>query len=345
MTKTPAVSIIIPCYNSASYLPFCLDSIKNQTISMDKLQIILIDDASTDSTLAILNEFEHAFPEQVLLLPLTQNQGQGYGRNLALEYATGDYILFVDADDTIAPYAVELLLEKALLCDCDMLEFDFSRQFTPWASLQTASQTELSLYDITDATSRQIFCTSIPKFGIVCNKLYRRNLLIEHNIRFAEHLAHEDTLFSQLATFYTKRYAYLPVALYYYRPNPQSTMLQHQTNDYRQFDRLQVQMQFLAECEKRGLLENYYFAVEAMFIRTYYLDTLLFVLERFANAPLKYLEEMQHTVRTCFPNFLNNPFLDYQPDTWEKFLLNTIPQPFSEESFSLLKTQLYPPTN
>ena len=108
MSTIPEISVIIPCYNSAPYIRNCLDSILNQTIGLWRMQLILVNDASTDETLDILSEYESRFPEQILLLSLSENQGQGYARNLALSYAAGTYVLYVDADDMIAPYAIEL---------------------------------------------------------------------------------------------------------------------------------------------------------------------------------------------------------------------------------------------
>lgn len=339
--KNPSdITIIIPCHNAAPYLPACIDSLKAQTLGMDRLQIIFIDDASTDSTPDILSNFETRFPDQTLLLSLDQNQGQGYARNLALTYAIGTYVLYVDADDAIADYTAELLLKHAHSSQSDILEFDFFRQEQPWFPKSEAFLASLSSYEVTDAVSRQIFCTSVPKFGTICNKLYRRELLVNHHVRNAEHLAHEDTLFSQLASLYVTRYSYLPVPLYFYRPNPNSTMLKSQVNDLRQFDRLKVQIQFLEECEQRGLLKDYFPAIETMFLRAYYMDTLLFVAERFTEAPLSQLQEMQHTVHTCFPSWRDNPFLSHQKTLLEELLLSTLDIDFSQENFQELKSKV-----
>ena len=163
---------------------------------------------------------------------------------------------------------------------------------------------------------------------------------MEHQIRNAEHLAHEDTLFSQLVSFYVDSYAYLPVPLYFYRLNINSTMLKGQIDDFHQFDRLKVQMQFLEECEQRGFLKDYYFAVEAMFVRTYYIDTLLFVLDRFTYAPLAQLQIMQNTVRTCFPSWRANPFLSQQQSPIEQLLFSTLEHTFTSENFLALKNQI-----
>ena len=214
MSYSPLVSIIVPCYNSAPYLHTCMESLRNQSVGIEILQFIFVDDASTDDTLNILNDFEIHYPEQVVLLPLSQNQGQGFARNLALSYATGTYVLYVDADDTIAPYALELLLKHAQNLSCDMLEFNFIRTPQPWPAILDVNQIVPSVYQVTDSNSRQIFCTTVPRFGTICNKLYSRQFLMEHHINNAEHLAHEDTLFSQLASLYTKIYAYLPIPLY-----------------------------------------------------------------------------------------------------------------------------------
>lgn len=340
MNNQPDITIIVPCYNAATFLPACIGSLKSQTIGMERLQLIFIDDASSDSTLDILKCLESALPEQVLLLALPENQGQGYARNLALSYALGTYVLYVDADDTIADYAAELLFQHAQALQCDVLEFDFFRQKRPWPSAAAAFEAAPSTYQVTDVVSRQVFCTSVPRYGTICNKLYRRELLVDYGICNAEHLAHEDTLFSQLASLYAARYAYLPVPLYFYRPNPQSTMLKAQSNDLHQFDRLKVQLQFLEECERRGFLRDYYLAIETMFLRTYYLDTLLFICERFTEAPLEQLLEMQRTVQTCFPSWRRNPFLANQQTGLEKLLLSTLDSSFTQEKFQSLKNKV-----
>ena len=117
-------------------------------------------------------------------------------------------------------------------------------------------------------------------------------------------------------------------------------MLKAHTNDLHQFDRLQVQLQFLKECEQRGLLQEYYLAIECMFLRTYYIDTLLFVLQRFSTAPLMQLQEMQKTVLTCFPSWQSNPLLVNQQTPLEQLLLSTLEDPFSKENFEALKMQI-----
>ena len=93
------ISVIIPCYNAQAYIPRCLHSIFSQTIGMETLEIILVNDASTDHTLDILLQFENKFPDSVIVVNLEQNIRQGGARNVGLSYASGEYVAFLDADD------------------------------------------------------------------------------------------------------------------------------------------------------------------------------------------------------------------------------------------------------
>ena len=98
------ISVIIPCFNATKYLPKCFMSLVQQTIGIDQIELIFVDDASTDedATWNMLQEFERAYPESIKILKLEENMRQGGARNVALQYATGEYIAFVDADDFVA---------------------------------------------------------------------------------------------------------------------------------------------------------------------------------------------------------------------------------------------------
>ena len=94
----PAVSVIIPCYNVESYIDRCLASITVQTIGMENLELICVDDASADGTWNRLLLWEQLYPEQVILIRQEVNRRQGAARNLGLQYASADWVSFVDAE-------------------------------------------------------------------------------------------------------------------------------------------------------------------------------------------------------------------------------------------------------
>ena len=102
MTK---VSIIIPVYNRENYLPKALDSAVNQTLK--DIEIICIDDCSTDNSLGILKEYASK-DNRIIVLEQKENQGQGVARNRALDIAKGEYIMCLDSDDWLELNACEL---------------------------------------------------------------------------------------------------------------------------------------------------------------------------------------------------------------------------------------------
>lgn len=105
--KNPKVSVLVAVYNTEKYLRECLDSLLRQ--SHDNLEILCVDDCSTDSSLAILREYE-AKDERIYVWKQEVNGGQAKARNVAIEHATGDIIMFLDSDDWLADDAVEKMV-------------------------------------------------------------------------------------------------------------------------------------------------------------------------------------------------------------------------------------------
>ena len=120
------ISIIVPVYNGEKYLPITLDSIAEQTIGIENLEIIIADDCSTDGTPELIEEFKERInketqKETVKSIRLNENMGGAYGpRNLALDYANGEYLMFLDSDDTYPKDACKTLYNKIKEYDCDI---------------------------------------------------------------------------------------------------------------------------------------------------------------------------------------------------------------------------------
>lgn len=105
------ISIILPIYNTEKYLKRCLDSLVNQTIK--EIEIIAINDNSTDNSLNILRDYQHIYGDKIKIISNDPNVGAGASRNKGLEQAVGDYIGFVDSDDYIEPDMMEILYNQA----------------------------------------------------------------------------------------------------------------------------------------------------------------------------------------------------------------------------------------
>ena len=118
--SSPKVSVIIPVYNTATYLPTALDSICKQTLN--SLQIIVIDDGSTDNSLQILQDY--AVHDQRIEVITQPNQGQGVARNHGMKYAKGEYVYFMDSDDILELDCLETCFECCKKADLDYVTFD-----------------------------------------------------------------------------------------------------------------------------------------------------------------------------------------------------------------------------
>ncbi|HFI0430083.1 TPA: glycosyltransferase family 2 protein, partial [Streptococcus suis] len=111
------ISVCVPVYNSSTYLKECIESIRNQTFK--DLEIICVDDGSTDNSLEILKEFQKLDP-RIQLIVQERNMGVGAARNRAIDLASGQYMSFIDSDDFIEPEMFEELYNKAIEKDAEI---------------------------------------------------------------------------------------------------------------------------------------------------------------------------------------------------------------------------------
>jgi len=212
MTATPKVSIIIPVYNVEQYLRQCLDSLVNQT--MREIQIICVNDGSTDGSLAILREYESR--DSRMLVLDQPNRKQASARNAAYSHIKGKYTLFVDADDWIELDLCEKAHQKSEVTGAPMTIFFYQGQ----DGRSDPSYRLISPHDKTTVEEK------LPLFnlGVVCDKLWRTDFLFGNRLYFPEGLVFEDTLVNWQAVTMADRISVVPERLYHYRRNPNSTM-------------------------------------------------------------------------------------------------------------------------
>lgn len=178
------VSIIIPMFNSKVTLDECLNSIVNQSIFND-LEVIIVDDASTDNSCELAEQYEQSYPDNILLIKLTENVGPGAARNIALTYASGKYIGFVDSDDAIAPTMYEELFDKAIQNDADFVDSGFYSQQTDSAILYTSDELAGNL---DDKKRSELLIHG----GYTVTKIFKHDFLNRYSIRFREVYVLED---------------------------------------------------------------------------------------------------------------------------------------------------------
>lgn len=189
------LSFIVPCYNVGNYIDLCLDSIFSCSIPKDEYEVLCIDDYSTDNT---TKEKLKAFGKKhsnIHIIQHSTNLGPGASRNDGIDAAKGEYLWFVDADDTVQTDSVETLLRKALCSNVDVLCFNYSdvdnrggRIGNPKVFKDTDIKTGLAFtYDTFDKGL-------IYHIGYPVRFLSRRDYIIENKLFFPQGVYFEDTV-------------------------------------------------------------------------------------------------------------------------------------------------------
>lgn len=207
----PTVSIIIPVYNAEKYLRRCIESILNQEYA--DFELILSDDGSTDGSGSICDEY--AAQDERIRVIHKENSGVSDTRNRAMRLARGTYLQFVDSDDWLTPDATRLLVRTAQEQDCDMVISDFYRVVGERVSHKGDIEEDRVM-------SREEFASCMMEnpadfyYGVLWNKLYRRDLVEEHHLRMDVDISWcEDFMFNLEYIRYAERFYALRTPIYY----------------------------------------------------------------------------------------------------------------------------------
>ena len=202
------ISIIVPVYNVKEYLNDCVESIINQTYK--DIEILLVDDGSTDSSGNICEEL--AQKDQRIRVFHQTNQGLSSARNLGIDNSKGDFLAFVDSDDSIHPQMIEILLGLINKYDAELSVCGFERVYENDSILYS----EFKNIDSYCKTSRQVLSNLGEDVNpiVAWNKLYRRELF--ESLRYEVGRVHEDEIIIHRLIDRTKLIAFTDVKLYYY---------------------------------------------------------------------------------------------------------------------------------
>ena len=268
--EMPLVSIILPVYNAQSHLNRCLGSICAQ--QYEDLEIIVINDGSKDKSLPVCEEFRKK--DSRILLVDKANSGVSDTRNLGLKLASGKYVQFVDSDDYIAPDYTARLVEAAEKTGADLVISPYTMVIPAGASkpeqvlekiqddlgvMHVARPPETreygflpaGIYDKDTFALRLMDKPASYFYGVLWNKLYRRDLIQMAHIRFEHVVYAEDQLFNTRYLQVAQRFAAIDEAAYCYIQNPQSVchtqvsaadMLRHRSRMYHTYKELCIQL-------------------------------------------------------------------------------------------------------
>ena len=215
--NSPLISVIIPAYNAGQYFNHCIESIVNQTYK--NLEIIIIDDGSTDDTPKLCDEW--AEKDSRIIVIHKKNGGASSARNSGLDSATGEYITFVDADDYLDLDMYEIMLNELIENNADAARCGIVRE----ADDGSTEDWGTGNYDIRVVDNKQLLADVGEALGILpvspCNKLYKAECI--GDIRFdTKYKFAEDTLFNFMVAGNIKKMVYHDVNRYHYIFNTNS---------------------------------------------------------------------------------------------------------------------------
>lgn len=290
MNQNPFFSIIIPVYQTASFLKTCLDSVLSQTES--DFEVIVVNDASPDNSSDILKKYQQQYPT-IRVITFHQNQGVSSARNDGLKHARGQYVYFLDSDDFVAPPLLKTVrrhLEKknldCLICAAHPTDETGKKQNKK--SLWHLDKIPPVLFQKNTLTSDDILpypaCIPVnPSFIF-----YRRSFLKKHHLTFPN-IRFEDLVFQTAVFFAGARFSFLKTAFIYYRQHERSLF---QSGDERFFD-------VFESCAKRA---NIIAATQNPKARLYFLNSKYILLRNLntciqKNLKKQFLKQTRHSLK------------------------------------------------
>ncbi len=243
---TPAISIIIPAFNVEKFIPRCLISLINQTL--ENIEIIVINDGSTDQTESIAKQFAKCDSRiKVLSQP---NQKQGSARNRGISNSKGEYIAFIDADDWVSADFCEKMYfaaksTNAEIACANIVRGDENRQHL---------LIEYSKQECFINIKEKFIKAKMPEYCFPCNKIFLRKALLEKNVTFKEGIFYEDMIFLPEAIINLGKMITVKDATYFYWKNQNSTI--YKKDDSSRADKI-FAVQYLSNiCQKFGIKYN-----------------------------------------------------------------------------------------
>ena len=197
----PKVSVVVPIYNVEKYIKKCLDSLVNQTLQ--EIQIILVNDGSTDESGNIAKEYASKYTNKIIYLE-KENGGLSDARNFGMRYTEGEYIAFLDSDDYVENTMYEEMYNKALQENSDYVECDFLWEYPD----------KIKVDKRIPYSNKKEMLTNVRV--VAWNKLIKREILEKNNISFPKGLRYEDIEFTYKLIPYLNKVSYVDKEFVHY---------------------------------------------------------------------------------------------------------------------------------
>ena len=309
----PLVTVVVPVYNVAPYLPDCIESLLAQTLQ--PMELIFVDDASTDNSLAVLQDYEARYPDRMRVIASAENHKQGGARNVGLRQAKADWVGWIDSDDFVTPDFYKTLYDRVQETGADVafLQYAAVPHDAHPGTVDPAALTPLIRWDdwllrwngqdLTDEGRMDLICCPIG--GLVCG-LWRKSLLTDHDLWFPADVRYEDNYWGPIAKVYLQRAAFVPRVGYLYRQVAASTT--HKRNQPYIRDRMTMERATLQKADELGLRDRYHDAWEYLYGWRYCVNTVQTYLRSYDEIPFDTIDALVDEVDAAFPHWQQNRY-------------------------------------
>lgn len=298
------VSVIVPVYNVEGYIRKCLESLTNQTL--DDMEIIIIDDGSTDLSKDIIKEYVEKYNN--VMYYKKENGGLSDARNYGLQFATGKYIAFLDSDDYVDANLYKKMYEKAKKEDSDMVECNFY-----WVYGKRNKKDIGEKY----RDKKQMF----EKARVVAwNKLYKKEILNKADVKFPKGLRYEDVEFFYKIIPYLEKVSFIKEPLIYYVQREQSIA---NTQNEKTKDIFTVLDNVIRYYKENNLYEEYKEVIEYTYSRLLLCSSFKRMCKiKDKETRKKLLNDTWINLNKNFPSWKENKILNTNLDNKKRYMLS-----------------------
>jgi CDP-glycerol glycerophosphotransferase len=260
------ITVVIPTYNVQNYIKEALDSVVNQNFT-GNVEILLIDDCSTDNTPHIIKEFIDLHPKSNMkLLFQDKNMRQGTARNRGIGEAQGKYIFFLDGDDFLDRNTLQMMFDKADIKECDFVLCDWSYYYEDKGLVYVNNDLFL-MKDYLYGEECEDLYQAATFFTV--NKLYSREFLLKHNLKYGEGYIYEDFEFYVKVAQSAEVIAIVPNPYYRVRVNEDSTTKTDTKSPVHIDSFLKAVKNSIKDFEPRAIY-SYYYLYKHLILKTIY---------------------------------------------------------------------------
>ncbi|MCR5719080.1 MAG: glycosyltransferase family 2 protein [Lachnospiraceae bacterium] len=298
------ISVIVPVYNVAAddKLKHCLESLVAQTV--EDMEIILVDDASTDDSLQVCRDFEKAYPDKIRIIALSENKRQGHARNVGLKEATGEWVGFIDSDDFVENDYFEDLITLGEKKGADVVSSDYAR--VNGYVFDKSDRIVNNTADQTGPMDKEKLKKLLIRPGSMVTKIYKKTLIEENKLDFPEDILYEDNCAGVIWSYYTGHLEHSEKCGYFYVQHPTSTV--HMVTEKSFEDRVKSGRRMVEEAKAKHVLDDYFSEVEFRYTEVAYVNTLFSYMASPCKKSLAFIKRLRLEVNEFFPAFMDNEY-------------------------------------